>query len=139
MSNFKLNTPMNVFQKISAIVFLLIVTLFPACKKDFAPAAPYTTKQRSEGPVSVEEAKYTFANSRSTRAGDREYEITLDSVTPLWDAAVNSEYANTADILIVPIAPDSNRLPGGGANLIFFRTQDILLDYRMLVHIPDSI
>jgi hypothetical protein len=84
----------------------------------------------------ISNAKSLFEN-KETGASDRSFE-TLMGVVPIWDASTKSRYAGETEILIVPIEPMKERMPGSSANLIFFTNQEKVLDYYMLVHVPDS-
>ncbi|MBK8968642.1 MAG: hypothetical protein R3D58_06985 [Saprospiraceae bacterium] len=121
-----------------SLLLTLVVLALGSCKKDyFQEPLPSTNAQslrKSYGPISVSEARAALTVSGGVQ--NRSYEYNIQDIEPIWDAAVDSKFANQDDILIVPVEPDSNRLPGGGANLIFFRNQDSTLDYRMLVHVP---
>ncbi len=123
--------------------YILLLTLailtFVTCKKETVQEHTTSSTESSittSGPISIEQAKTVFGSSNG-EVSDRDYEVSLTGVVPIWDAAVSSKYAGQTDILIVPVEPSKNRLPGGGANLIFFKTKAGGLDYNLLFYIPE--
>ncbi len=131
--------PTSDFRRLRLLsLFLLLFGLtFLSCnKKEIEePIDNVVHQNKSIAAVSIQEARAIF---NSKKAIERTDTIHIQGMEPLWDAAINSKYKGQFDILIVPVALDSNRLPGAGANLIFFRNQDSLMDYRMLIHVPRS-
>jgi hypothetical protein len=120
------------------ILFVFLAGLtFSNCKKDFSSNLPPFDKHASKsGRITIDEAQSLFKNNTSA-SSERSYQVSIQDITPIWEASVNALYAGQSEILIVPVEPDHNRLPGGGANLIFYRGLDTLLNYCMLVHIPN--